>query len=44
MLRQLLKHHQPYYDHNFNRTEAAYLTHEIYEKYKKYLVGRDWYD
>jgi hypothetical protein len=36
--------HIHYYDHNFNRTEAAYLTREIYEKYKKYLVGRDWYD
>jgi hypothetical protein len=36
--------HIHYYDHNFNRTKAAYLTREIYEKYKKYLVGRNWYD
>ena len=36
--------HIHYYDRNFNRTEAAYLDRETYEKYKKYLVGRVWYD
>lgn len=36
--------HIHYYDHNFNRTEADYLDRATYDKYKKYLVGRKWYD
>lgn len=36
--------HIHYYDKNFNRTEAKYLDKETFEKYKKYLVGRKWYD
>lgn len=33
--------HIHYYDKNFNRTKAAYLDNEVYEKYKKYLKGRN---
>lgn len=32
------------YDKNFNRTKAEYLDKETFEKYKKFLVGRKWYD
>lgn len=36
--------HVHYYDRNFNRTDAAYLDRETFEKYKKYLKGMKWYD
>lgn len=36
--------HIHYYDHNFNRTKAHYLDRETFDRYKKYLVGRTWYD
>lgn len=36
--------HIHYYDKNFNRTKADYLDFETFNKYKKYLVGRKWYD
>jgi len=36
--------HIHYYDKNFRRTKAYYLDRKTYEKYKKYLVGRNWYD
>lgn len=36
--------HIHYYDKNFNRTNAAYLDRETFDKYAKYLVGRKWYD
>lgn len=36
--------HIHYYDHEFNRTNAAYLDKATFDKYKKYLVGRKWYD
>lgn len=36
--------HIHYYDKDFSRTKAAYLDLETFNKYKKYLVGRKWYD
>ncbi len=33
--------HIHYYDKDFNRTNAAYLDNDVYEKYKKYLKGRN---
>lgn len=33
--------HIHYYDKDFNRTKAAYLDNDVYEKYKKYLKGRN---
>ena len=36
--------HIHYYNHDFERTTAAYLDRATFEKYKKYLVGRKWYD
>lgn len=36
--------HIHYYDKDFNRTKAAYLNNDVYEKYKKYLKGRNRYD
>ena len=36
--------HIHYYDRNFNRTEANYLDRATFDKYKKCLVGRKWYD
>jgi len=36
--------HIHYYDRNFNRTPPALLTSEEFEKYKKFLKGRKWYD
>lgn len=46
---KLTGHYEPvlhihYYDKNFNRTEAAYLDKATFEKYKKYMKGRKWYD
>jgi len=35
--------HIHYYDHDFKRTKAAYLDRATFEKYQKYLVGRNWY-
>lgn len=29
---------------NLKRTDAAYLDHETFKKYEKYLVGRKWYN
>ena len=36
--------HIHYYDHDFKRTDAAYLDRATFEKYQKYLIGRKWYD
>ncbi|MDE7293022.1 MAG: hypothetical protein K2N72_01210 [Oscillospiraceae bacterium] len=36
--------HIHYYDRNFKRTDAAYLSKSIFDKYEKYLIGRTWYD
>lgn len=36
--------HIHYYDKNFNRTRANYLDRDTFNRYKKYLVGRKWYD
>ena len=36
--------HIHYYDKRFSRTEASYLGFDTFNKYKKYLVGRKWYD
>ena len=36
--------HIHYYDHDFKRTAATYLDRGTFEKYQKYLVGREWYD
>ena len=36
--------HIHYYDKNFNRTKADYLDRTTFEKYKKYMKGRKWYD
>jgi len=36
--------HIHYYDRQFNRTSPALLTKKEFEKYKKYLKGRKWYD
>lgn len=36
--------HIHYYNHDFNRTNAKYLNRATFEKYKKYLIGRKWYD
>ena len=36
--------HVHYYDKNFKRTDAAYLDRNTFEKYKKYMRGREWYD
>ena len=46
---RLTGHYEPvlhihYYDKNFNRTETAYLDKATFEKYKKYMKGRKWYD
>lgn len=29
---------------NFDRTDADYLDKVTFEKYKKYMKGREWYD
>ena len=36
--------HIHYYYRNLKRTDAAYLDHETFKKYEKYLVGRKWYN
>ena len=36
--------HIHYYDKNFNRSDAMYVDSSTFKKYKKYLVGRKWYD
>lgn len=36
--------HIHYYDKDFKRTGASYLDRSTFEKYKKYLIGRKWYD
>ena len=36
--------HVHYYDRNLNRTKAAYLDRNTFEKYRKYLKGMKWYD
>lgn len=36
--------HIHYYDKNFNRSNAMYVGSSTFEKYKKYLIGRKWYD
>jgi len=36
--------HIHYYDRQFHRTEAAFLSMDVFKKYEKYLKGRKWYD
>ena len=45
----LTGHHEPvlhihYYNKKFDRTDADYLDKVTFEKYKKYMKGREWYD
>ena len=46
---QLTGNHKPvlhvhYYDKDFTHGPAQYLDKQTFEKYKKYLKGRKWYD
>ena len=36
--------HIHYYNKDFDRTDADYLDKATFEKYKKYMKGRKWYD
>lgn len=36
--------HVHYYDHNFSRTPAEYVPKELFEKYKRWMKGRSWYE
>ena len=36
--------HIHYYNHDFTRSDAEYLDRATFEKYRKYLIGREWYD
>lgn len=36
--------HVHYYSKDFKRSPAQYLNKHIFEKYKKYMKGRKWYD